>query len=270
MVPALPQIPSYEENDKEPDIKRFISTRTKTMCGRSPINVSTLSYRLQSFPFFKRSDPLFLDLLASELSIRIFEPRQKILAEGDLGQLTYILFYGDVEVYQTAMLAPIRVCAPALFGETPLLTHGPAKRKATVVARTICDCRVIHQRIFNQLLSHFPTERLVYKKMAEERAELAAQEADKIKEKEKKDEPATSKSVPADKDAEQQDAADKPPPPPPWRPASKIVTKDVLDKLPEILDSSKEHSYRFRSRKVQPTKQVRLLVLPPVQAEGPR
>eukprot|EP00439_Symbiodinium_sp_Y106_P033072 s2111_g3.t4 len=63
---------------------------------------------------------------------------------------------------------PIRMRAPSIFGESPLLLGAPARRTATIIAKAICDVRMIHQRIFNQL-SHFPSERVVYRKMAKER-----------------------------------------------------------------------------------------------------
>eukprot|EP00930_Biecheleria_cincta_P038225 TRINITY_DN26261_c0_g1_i1.p1 TRINITY_DN26261_c0_g1~~TRINITY_DN26261_c0_g1_i1.p1 ORF type:complete len:152 (-),score=14.68 TRINITY_DN26261_c0_g1_i1:59-514(-) len=67
--------------------------------------------------------------------------------------------------------------APAMFGESPLLMGCPARRTATVSAKNICDCRAIHQRVFNRLLDRFPDERLAYQKMAKERNILKDQSA---------------------------------------------------------------------------------------------
>mmetsp|Transcript_39512 Transcript_39512/g.73665 ORF Transcript_39512/g.73665 Transcript_39512/m.73665 type:complete len:247 (+) Transcript_39512:63-803(+) len=152
--------------------RRFVSSRTKTMMLRSPIDVRDLSFRLQTFPFFSNSHRDFLSLLSVELDIRIFHPGQTILRENEYGEMTYILVHGEVEVVTESMPEghpPIRMRAPSIFGESPLLLGAPARRTATIIARAICDVRMIHQRIFNQLLSHFPSERVVYRKMAKER-----------------------------------------------------------------------------------------------------
>lgn len=153
--------------------RRFVSSRTKMMMLRSPIHVQDLCYRLQTFPFFSNSHRDFLSLLSRELDIRIFHPGQTVLKEGEFGEMTYILVHGEVEVLTEAMAneesAPIRIKAPSIFGESPLLLGAPARRTATIVARAICDARMVHQRIFNQLLSHFPDEKVVYRKMAQKR-----------------------------------------------------------------------------------------------------
>ncbi|CAK9031322.1 unnamed protein product [Durusdinium trenchii] len=154
--------------------RRFVSSRTKMMMLRSPIHVSELCHRLQTFPFFSNSHRDFLSLLSRELDIRIFHPGQTVLREGEYGEMTYILVHGEVEVMTEQMAltegsTPIRIKAPNIFGESPLLLGAPARRTATVIARAICDARMVHQRIFNQLLSHFPDEKSVYKKMAKDR-----------------------------------------------------------------------------------------------------
>jgi len=154
--------------------RRFVSSRTKMMMLRSPIHVQDLCFRLQTFPFFSNSHRDFLSLLSRELDIRIFHPGQTVLKEGEYGEMTYILVHGEVEVVTEAMAAtedavPIRIKAPSIFGESPLLLGAPARRTATVIARAICDARMVHQRIFNQLLSHFPEEKGVYRKMAQKR-----------------------------------------------------------------------------------------------------
>ncbi|CAJ1380351.1 unnamed protein product, partial [Effrenium voratum] len=161
-----------EKNEDNKPRRRFVSSRTKTMMLRSPIDVRDLSFRLQTFPFFSNSHRDFLSLLSRELDIRIFHPGQTVLREGEYGEMTYILVHGEVEVVTESMSEthpPIRMRAPSIFGESPLLIGAPARRTATVIARAICDVRMVHQRIFNQLLSHFPSERLVYRKMAKER-----------------------------------------------------------------------------------------------------
>jgi len=148
---------------------RFKSTRTKMLQTGCTLD----STRLRSFPFFEACKEEFLILLASELSLRIFQPGQEILVEGELGEMTYILVYGEVEVGK----GMASFGAPALFGESPLLMGCPAKRTATVSAKNICDCRAIHQRVFNRLLDRFPDERLAYQKMAKERNILKDQSA---------------------------------------------------------------------------------------------
>mmetsp|Transcript_95860 Transcript_95860/g.228340 ORF Transcript_95860/g.228340 Transcript_95860/m.228340 type:complete len:247 (-) Transcript_95860:63-803(-) len=161
-----------QESEESRPKRRFVSSRTKTMMLRSPIDVRDLSFRLQTFPFFSNSHRDFLSLLSMELDIRIFHPGQTILRESEYGEMTYILVHGEVEVVTESMPEghpPIRMRAPSIFGESPLLLGAPARRTATIIAKAICDVRMIHQRIFNQLLSHFPSERVVYRKMAKER-----------------------------------------------------------------------------------------------------
>lgn len=156
-------------NDASSKGGRFKSTRSKMLHSGCTLD----STRLRSFPFFESCSEEFLILLAPELSLRIFQPGQDILVEGELGEMTYILVYGEVEVGK----GMASFGAPAMFGESPLLMGCPARRTATVSAKNICDCRAIHQRVFNRLLDLFPDERLKYQKMAKERNILKDQSA---------------------------------------------------------------------------------------------
>jgi len=148
---------------------RFKSTRSKMLHAGCTLD----STRMRSFPFFESCSEEFLVLLAPELSLRIFQPGQEILIEGELGEMTYILVYGEVEVGKGVA----SFGAPAMFGESPLLMGCSARRTATVCAKNICDCRAIHQRVFNRLLDRFPDERFKYQKMAKERNILKDQSA---------------------------------------------------------------------------------------------
>ncbi|CAJ1355856.1 unnamed protein product, partial [Effrenium voratum] len=94
----------------------------------------------QTFPFFSNSHRDFLSLLSRELDIRIFHPGQTVLREGEYGEMTYILVHGEVEVVTESMSEthpPIRMRAPSIFGESPLLIGAPARRTATVIARAL-------------------------------------------------------------------------------------------------------------------------------------
>eukprot|EP00930_Biecheleria_cincta_P035001 TRINITY_DN24115_c0_g1_i2.p1 TRINITY_DN24115_c0_g1~~TRINITY_DN24115_c0_g1_i2.p1 ORF type:complete len:238 (-),score=21.20 TRINITY_DN24115_c0_g1_i2:189-902(-) len=152
------------DDEAHSKVSRFKTHRTMTLSFVPP-----LSYRrMRSFPFFESCTEAFLVLLAQELALRIFQPGQKILVQGEFGEMTYILVHGEVEV--SGGLGSL--VAPAMFGESPLLKACPARRTATVTAKEVCDCRVIHQRMFNKLLDRFPDERLAYHKMAKERGIL--------------------------------------------------------------------------------------------------
>ncbi|CAE8617272.1 unnamed protein product [Polarella glacialis] len=156
------------EQEAESDAKqnrRFESKRS-LMMKRSFQNSCLLD-----FPFLAGRNEMFLESLMSEVDLKLYSPGDVIMTEGALEETTFFLVFGTVEVLKGPDQKKIvDMAAPTLFGEQPLILGAATRRTATIRAVSICDCRTIHQRIFNQILRTFPGEKSFYRNMACERA----------------------------------------------------------------------------------------------------
>jgi len=140
---------------------------------RSTKNRSIVSHdRLFSFPLFAGRDSQFVQSLATECEVAMYSAGVAIVKEGDDAETTFFLVSGRVQISkvveeQQQVLAELG--SGAMFGELSLFIGGACRRTATVTALEFCDCRVIHQRMFNKILKRFPEERQFYDKLAAER-----------------------------------------------------------------------------------------------------
>mmetsp|Transcript_1172 Transcript_1172/g.2372 ORF Transcript_1172/g.2372 Transcript_1172/m.2372 type:complete len:432 (+) Transcript_1172:48-1343(+) len=120
---------------------------------------------LLEFPFFSGRCPRFLETLIAEVDLRVFNPGEIIVQEGDIGEAMYFVVFGTVEVFKKAQ--KISQLGPgAFFGENALLDVGSWTRTATVRSADFCDCRIVQQRIFNKVLNRYPEEKAFYEKLA--------------------------------------------------------------------------------------------------------
>lgn len=129
---------------------------------------------LRTFAIFEGRNPRFLEAVISEVEVKLFQPGQFIMKEGDLARTAFFLVYGTVEVLKDPEETKVAEFGPgSVFGETALLTplSEITRRTASVRATDTCDCRVIHQRVFHKILAQFPQERAYYEEIANQRSE---------------------------------------------------------------------------------------------------
>lgn len=106
--------------------------------------------------------------VSRELNIEVFPPGAHIISEGEHGEKMYFLHRGEVEILVGPQETKVATLSDGnVFGEMALF--GSCKRTATVRARESCDCRVIHHRVFGQILRSFPSELKFFRGMAAER-----------------------------------------------------------------------------------------------------
>lgn len=142
-------------------IERFTTSRSKET--RSAIKHDVL----KNCSFFNGRDSKFLARVVEHLDVEMYKQGDIIIQEGDVGETTYVLHQGEVEV----LVGPTRECVATLssgsiFGEMTLLGVSD-KRTSTIRALEFCDCRVIHHRAFVQILNHFPREKCYFDQLAE-------------------------------------------------------------------------------------------------------
>jgi len=167
----------FEEDDydfsqvpKSTAPRRFETLRSSK--SRSMVSQTCLF----SFPLFAGRDPQFVQAVAMECEVNMFSSGNTILKEGDYAETTFFLVMGKVQVTKTVegQEQPVaELGSGVMFGELSLFIGGACRRTATIKALEFCDCRVIHQRMFNKILKRFPEERRYYDKLASARqAEL--------------------------------------------------------------------------------------------------
>ena len=107
-----------------------------------------------------RSVPLFSDLsaedlgrLASEATSATLEPGEALFAEGDQGDVAYVISTGDVEVLKTSGPRQVLLALRGegdVIGEMALLDAAP--RMATVRAKTTVELVAISKSSLDRLL----------------------------------------------------------------------------------------------------------------------
>jgi len=148
--------------------KRSFSRRYESTVSKS-LKVPTFNHQcLARSKFFFNRDMNFLQAISRELQIELFPPKANIITEGEMGEKMYFLHRGEVEIlvgpneHKVTQLSDGNV-----FGE--MVLFGSGKRAATVRAVEACDCRVIHHRLFGQILKKFPDEQKFFAQVAAER-----------------------------------------------------------------------------------------------------
>mmetsp|Transcript_22594 Transcript_22594/g.51710 ORF Transcript_22594/g.51710 Transcript_22594/m.51710 type:complete len:396 (+) Transcript_22594:63-1250(+) len=151
--------------------------RSKVLDAVRARKCTSLGYNLKCIgehPLFKERNPQFVQMLASEMDIRIYCPGELILKEGEMGESAYVLHHGTVDVLAGERQAKVAsLGAGTLFGEMILLGVS-RKRTATIRAVDYCDCRVIPRDLFLAVLRMFPKELKYFKTLAKSRLESLA------------------------------------------------------------------------------------------------
>ena len=118
--------------------------------------------RLACGPILKEKSPLFAALSEDEVfevlsrcTQREFVAGDTILQEGDPGSTMFVIVEGEVE-YRKGNRAVGIDTVGGFFGEIALLSKEPAKRNATVVAKTKCTLIEIYRPEFRDMLKKYP------------------------------------------------------------------------------------------------------------------
>jgi CRP-like cAMP-binding protein len=112
---------------------------------------------LRNIPLFSRIEPAKLKLLAFTSERLIFDAKQRLCNQGELGDSAYILIDGEARVLINTAAGPIEVAklgAGDVVGEIAILCDVP--RTATVEARTKVTTLKISKDLFFRLVNEFP------------------------------------------------------------------------------------------------------------------
>ncbi|KAI8086746.1 uncharacterized protein BX664DRAFT_336658 [Halteromyces radiatus] len=118
--------------------------------------------------FQRTNNEEFLSKLASSMHVRIYSPRDIIIAKGEVSKAMFFLLRGQVEVC-SADFERIYATLPqgSCFGEIGILYSMP--RTATVVASTKCTVAALTADQVHTLLPQFPDVEKIIRFEAEER-----------------------------------------------------------------------------------------------------
>ncbi len=113
---------------------------------------------LEKVPLFKGAPERALDIAASAVRKRVFEPSTTIFQEGDKGEALYIMAKGLVKLSKVDLGGHEKTLAilqpPEFFGEMALL--GQTTRSATVTTLNEVHCYLLFNDDFRRLMSDYP------------------------------------------------------------------------------------------------------------------
>ena len=120
------------------------------------MNVRTF---LEGVPLFKDAPERALDIAASVVQLRSFEPQSVVFQEGDVGEALYVIVDGLVKLSKVDLGGYEKTLAilqpPEFFGEMALL--GAQARNATAVALGDLKAYLLFQDDFNKLVQTYPS-----------------------------------------------------------------------------------------------------------------
>jgi len=114
---------------------------------------------LENVPLFRGAPPRALDVAASVVRRRRFEPDTLLFQEGEAGDALYLLAEGLVKLSKVDLAGHEKTLAllrpPEFFGEMALLGH--ANRSAAAVTLAPTTCYLLFRDDFQRLLAAYPT-----------------------------------------------------------------------------------------------------------------
>ena len=129
------------------------------MTGESPGDIKE---QLAKVPLFHGAPERALDIAASAVRKRVFEPGATIFQEGDKGEALYIMAKGLVKLSKVDLGGHEKTLAilqpPEFFGEMALL--GQTTRSATVTTLNEVHCYLLFNDDFRRLISDYPAMNL--------------------------------------------------------------------------------------------------------------
>ncbi len=118
--------------------------------------------QLAQVPLFRGVPERALEIAASAVRKRVFEPGATIFQEGDKGEALYIMAKGLVKLSKVDLGGHEKTLAilqpPEFFGEMALL--GQTTRSATVTTLNEVHCYLLFNDDFRRLISDYPTMNL--------------------------------------------------------------------------------------------------------------
>jgi signal transduction histidine kinase/ActR/RegA family two-component response regulator len=108
---------------------------------------------LKEVEIFRRVPPSVMDELAHEISLTLFEPGEKIINQGDIGNSMYVLLSGHVKVHDKEFTVA-EIEKGNFFGEFSLLDDEPRSLSITAMAPTVTGS--IQRLQFYHLLDKYP------------------------------------------------------------------------------------------------------------------
>jgi CRP-like cAMP-binding protein len=114
------------------------------------------SWFASRLPLFAQcaDEPGFLTEVAGELEVRTAAPGDVVLQEGADGDEMFFIFEGTVSITKRQQSRPVRITAPAYFGELALLFSEP--RSATVRCENRCSFYVLSRVALHRIMQKFP------------------------------------------------------------------------------------------------------------------
>ncbi len=114
---------------------------------------------LADVPLFKNAPPRALEVAASVVQLRQFDPGSILFQEGDTGEALYILTKGLVKLSKVDLGGYEKTLAilqpPEFFGEMALL--GDQTRSATALTIGETEAYLLFEDDFNKLIQAYPT-----------------------------------------------------------------------------------------------------------------
>ncbi|CAF1279661.1 unnamed protein product [Rotaria sordida] len=122
---------------------------------------------VSSVPFFANADPNFVSDVVTKLHFEVFQPGDKLISEGTIGNKMYFIQEGVVDIIKSDGQVLTTLSDGSYFGEICLLTR--AKRVASVRCVTYCNLYSLDSSQFERVLESYPLMRRTMESVAAER-----------------------------------------------------------------------------------------------------
>eukprot|EP00439_Symbiodinium_sp_Y106_P083541 s1379_g23.t1 len=129
------------------------------------------SWNIYRMSCFKDCSSRFLYLLDLHLERHIYFSDETVVVENTEGEDMYILYSGAMEVKVKGITVG-KLEGGMFFGEMAVLGL-VKKRSATIIAKTLCDVRLLSRRSLEEALSEFPEEISRFEELAATRNRLS-------------------------------------------------------------------------------------------------
>jgi len=156
-VLALHRMLLIDALKRHPQVKRHFEAVAKAyMKQHNEESVKEDSANIYSMPFFKDCGSRFLYLLDLHLERHIFFSDEVIVMENTEGEEMYILYSGVMDVKVKGVTVG-QLEGGMCFGEMAVLGL-VKKRSATIVAKSLCDVRILSKKSLDEAIKEFPEE----------------------------------------------------------------------------------------------------------------
>lgn len=134
---------------------------------RGEVSLFLNAEMIEKVPLLKGAEQDLVQDIVLQLKLLVVVPGERIFQVGDVGESMFFIHRGSVDIISREGKIVATLQPGSFFGEMALLTTNP--RNATVRAADYCDLFVLERKVFESVLSRYPTFEKHVKQIAAQR-----------------------------------------------------------------------------------------------------